>query len=116
MSTKNVAKEPNWKDCAIALNRKLNLIGARLKLIEKQSLTYDVCQTARELVEEFRLDTEQKFIHPEVRDLSKRASEVSALLSALRFTPVDRRLVALDELHTKASSLAFDLSMLEAFA
>lgn len=115
MSTVNVAKEPNWKECAIALNRKLNLIGARLKLIEKQSLIYDVCQTAKELVEEFHLDTEQKFIHPEVRDLSKRAFEVSALLSALRFTPVDRRLLALDELHQKASSLASDISMLEAF-
>lgn len=114
MST-NVAKEPNWKDCAIALNRKLNLIGARLKLIEKQSLTDDVCQVVRELVEEFRLDTEQKFVHPEIRQLSKRASEVSALLSALRFTPVDRRMLALDELYMKASSLAFDLSLVEAF-
>lgn len=116
MSTANVAKEPNWKDCALALNRKLNLIGARLKLIEKQSLTYDVCQTARELVEEFHLDTEQKFIHPEIRQLSKRAAEVSALLNAFRFMSFDRRLVALDELCTKASSLSFDISLMEAFA
>lgn len=116
MSTANVAEKINWKECAIALNRKLNLIGARLKLIEKQSLTYDVCQTARELVEEFHLDTDQKFIHPELRELSKRAFEVSALLGAIRFTPVDRRLIALDELHVKASSLALDLSLMEAFA
>lgn len=115
MSIANVAKEPIWKECAIALNRKLNLIGARLKLIERQSLSCDVCQTARELVEEFHLDTEQKFIHPELRDLSRRASEVSALLNAFRFTPVDRRIVALDELYTKASSLASDLSLMEAF-
>lgn len=108
-------KKINWKECAIALNRKLNLIGARLKLIEKQSLTYDVCQTARELIEEFHLDTEQEFIHPDIRELSKRASEVSALLNAFRFTPVDRRIVALDELHQKASSLATELSLVEAF-
>lgn len=105
----------NWKDCAIALNRKLNLIGARLKLIEKQSLTDDVCQTARELVEEFHLDTEQKFIHPELRDLCNRAFEVSVLLNAFRFTPVDRRILALDELCKKASSLATDISLMEAF-
>lgn len=116
MTTANVAKEPDWKECAIALNRKLNLIGARLKLIEKESLTDDVCQTARELVEEFHLDTEQKFIHPEIRQLSKRASEVSALLNAFRYTPVDRRILALDELYTKASSLACDLSLMEVFA
>lgn len=116
MAKEKLANEPNWKECAIALNRKLNLIGARLKLIEQKSLTYNVCQTAKELIDEFHLDTDQKFIHPEVRDLSKRASEVSALLNALRFTPVDRRLLALDELYAKASSLALDLSMLEAFA
>lgn len=115
MTTANVAKEPNWKECAIALNRKLNLIGARLKLIEKQSLIYDVCQTARELVEEFHLDTDQKFVHPAFDELVKLDNEVSLLLCRYNFVPFASRAPLFEQLQKKHSEFSFQLGLYGAF-
>lgn len=115
MSKENLAKEPNWKECAIALNRKLNLIGARLKLIEKQSLTYDVCVTAKELVEEFHLDTEQKFVHPSFDELVKLDNEVGALIHRYYLAPFASRNSIFELLQKKHSDFSIQLGLYGAF-
>lgn len=115
MAKEKLANEPNWKECAIALNRKLNLIGARLKLIEKQSLTYDVSQTARELVEEFHLDTEQKFIHPTYDQLRLLDNEIGSLLHRYVFASAEARDSIMKLLHEKHSDFSIQLALYGAF-
>ena len=97
----------DWKSCAIALNRKLNNIGARLKDLEQNSKSFDVSFCARELLDEFQLHTDQRSVLPDSELLLKSFDEIKALISRYPFVSVPNR----EELWQRIASLSADFSM-----
>lgn len=66
----------DWQTCALALNRKLNLLTARLQQTEHTSTLFDVVSFSRSLREEFHLETDSDFVKPDFEDLLKSFDEL----------------------------------------
>lgn len=99
--------EIDWKSCAIALNRKLNNIGVRLRDLEQKSKSSDVSFCARELLAEFQLNTDQKSVLSDSELLMKSFDEIKSLINRYWFVSVPHR----DELIQRIASLSADFSM-----
>lgn len=61
----------DWQTCALALNRKLNMLTARLQQTEHTSTSFDVVSFSRSLREEFHLETDSDFVNPDFEELLK---------------------------------------------
>lgn len=105
----------DWQKCAEALNLKLNLIGARLKELNREIVSADIAYITRQLVEEFHLETDRMFIRPDVAELQKKLDSIESSFAALRFATLARRDALLSDGLKLLGDFSFDLSLLAAF-
>lgn len=106
----------DWRKCAEALNLKLNLIGARLKELNRETTSFEIAYTTAQLVDEFNLDTDQKFIRPDVADMQKKLDSAKSLLISARFATPSSRDNFLSDARDILAALSFDFSILAAFS
>lgn len=105
----------DWQKRAEALNLKLNLIGARLKELNRDTISADIAFFIAQLVEEFNLETDQMFIRPDVAELQKKFDVACSTLARVRFATGLTQLDLLSESQKLFSDLRFDLLLLAAF-
>lgn len=106
----------DWQKCAVALNLKLNFIGARLKELNRETISADIAYITALLVDEFKLDSDRMFIRPDLVEMQRCLDSVSNLLASYRFLPVTEQSVAILDSQELLSKLAFDFSVLAAFS
>lgn len=105
----------DWQKCAEALNLKLNLIGARLKELNRETFSADIAHITAQLVEEFSLDTDQMFIRPDLAELQKKLDSVKSKVFRIRFAVGLERSNLISVSETLLSELSFDFGILAAF-
>lgn len=106
----------DWQKCAEALNLKLNLIVARLKELNRETISADVAYITAQLVEEFQLETNQMFIRPDIAALQKKLDFIISKVSSIPYTPFLKQSDLVSQCNLLLSKFAFDLAILAAFS
>lgn len=105
----------DWHTCALALNRKLNMLTARLQQTEHTSTLFDVVAFSRSLREEFNLSTESDFIKPDFIALQRKYDEIGHLIHQLRDASISKRETLLNRLLELDSEFGMELAIHGAF-
>lgn len=105
----------DWQTCALALNRKLNLLTARLQQTEHTSTLFDVVSFSRSLRDEFHLETDSDFVKPDFVALRRKYDEIGHLIHQLRYASVSKREALLNRLLELDSEFSMELAIHGAF-
>lgn len=105
----------DWQVCALGLNKKLNLIAAKLKQSVKENPSFDIACYARELLDTFKLDTDVTYRYVGVESLASGIDDARKLCNDAVWATFSSKQHKLADLQKKLSALSMDASIAMAF-
>ena len=103
------------KLCALALNRKLQALSARLNDECNSNLSYDVVSFVRSIMSEFGLSSDEPYKFVDYLSLRSQLDSLTGMYAKLHFATLSERPRLESEFAKKLSDFSFNFSVFGAF-
>lgn len=108
-------KEIDWRLCALALNRKLQALSARLNDECSSDISFDVVSVIRSIMDEFALSSDEPYRFVDFLSLRSRLDSITGMYAKLHFATLAERSRLESEFAKALSDFSFDFSLFGAF-
>lgn len=108
-------QEIDWRLCAIALNRKLQALSARLNEECNSNISFDVVSVLRSIMDEFCLSSDEPCKFVDYLSLRSKLDSLTGMYVKLRFATLAERSRLESDFAKELADFSFDFGVFGAF-